>query len=109
VSGRQASARLIAEFAGALGVSIGAGFAFREGARALLKIFPIWGNAISGLVAGAGTYAVGRAAIAYFIEDVPLQETRKLFRRLQPGLHSFKTRTLPLLPRRGAERDSQKS
>lgn len=105
VSGRQASARLIAEFAGALGVSIGAGFAFREGARALLKIFPIWGNAISGIVAGAGTYAVGRAAIAYFIEDLPLQETRKLFRRLQPGLNSFRARTLPLLHRSKPEKD----
>lgn len=96
VSGRPASARLIAEFAGALGVSIGAGFAFREGARALLKVFPIWGNAISGIVAGAGTYAVGRAAIAYFIEDLPLQETKKLFQRLQPGLNSFRARSLPM-------------
>lgn len=95
VSGRRASARLIAEFAAALGISVGAGFAFREGARALLKVFPIWGNAISGLVAGAGTYAVGRAAIAYFIEDLPIAETKKLFRRLQPGLESFRARALP--------------
>lgn len=100
VSGRPASARLIAEFAGSLGLNIGVGFAFREGARALLKIFPIWGNAISGIVAGAGTYAVGRAAIAYFIEDLPLQETRKLFRRLQPGFDSFRSRALPLLHRK---------
>jgi uncharacterized protein (DUF697 family) len=100
VSGRQASARLVAEFAGTLGLSIGVGFAFREGARALLKIFPIWGNAISGIVAGAGTYAVGRAAIAYFIEDLPIQETKKLFRRLQPGLDSFKARKLPFLHRK---------
>ncbi|MGH8048931.1 MAG: hypothetical protein ACREKL_16945 [Chthoniobacterales bacterium] len=100
VSGRRASARLIAEFTGALGVNIGVGFAFREGARALLKIFPIWGNAISGIVAGAGTYAIGRAAIAYFIEDRPLQETRKLFRKLQPGLESFKSRAMPRLRRR---------
>ncbi len=105
VCGRPASARLIAEFAGALGVSIGAGFAFREGARALLKVFPVWGNAISGIVAGAGTYAVGRAAIAYFIEDLPMQETKKLFRRLQPGLHSFRARALPMLRRSGAEKD----
>lgn len=96
VSGRKASPRLIAEFAGALGINMGAGFAFREGARALLKVFPFWGNAISGLVAGAGTYAIGRASIAYFIEDLPLQETRKLFRRLQPGLESFKRRRLSL-------------
>jgi uncharacterized protein (DUF697 family) len=97
VSGRRASARLIAEFAGALGLNIGVGFVFREGARALLKVFPIWGNAISGIVAGAGTYAVGRAAIAYFIEDLPLQETKKLFRKLQPGLESFKARKFPAL------------
>jgi uncharacterized protein (DUF697 family) len=100
VSGRRASARLIAEFTGALGVSIGVGFAFREGARALLKVFPLWGNALSGIVAGAGTYAIGRAAIAYFIEDRPLQETRKLFRKLQPGLESFKSRALPMIGRK---------
>jgi uncharacterized protein (DUF697 family) len=99
VSGRRVSARLIAEFAGALGVNIGAGFVFREGARALLKIFPVWGNAISGIVAGAGTYAVGRAAIAYFIEDLPIQETKKLFRKLQPGLESFKAKAWPLARR----------
>lgn len=95
VSGRRASPRLMAEFAGALGINIGAGFAFREGARALLKVFPFWGNAVSGLVAGAGTYAIGRAAIACFIEDLPMQETRKLFKRLQPGLQSFKARAIP--------------
>lgn len=100
VSGRKASPRLIAEFTAALGVNLGAGFAFREGARALLKVFPLWGNAISGIVAGAGTYAIGRASIAYFIEDLPLQETRKLFRRLQPGLESFKRNRLRLPGRR---------
>jgi uncharacterized protein (DUF697 family) len=99
VSGRRASARLIAEFTGALGINIGVGFAFREGARALLKVFPFWGNAISGIVAGAGTFAIGRAAIAYFIEERPLHETRKLFRKLQPGLESFTSRAAPLLKR----------
>jgi hypothetical protein len=41
---------------------------FRETARAAVKILPVWGNMISGGVAGAGTYALGRAAIAYYIE-----------------------------------------
>ncbi len=94
ISGRRASARLIAEFAGALGINIGVGFAFREGARALVKFFPIWGNAVSGIVAGAGTYAVGRAAIAYFIDELPMQETQKLFGRLQPGIETFRSRVL---------------
>lgn len=83
-TGRKAGPRLIAEFLGAMGVNVGAGLLFREGARALVKVVPFWGNAVSGMVAGAGTYAIGRAAIAYFIEDVPISETRKLFSRLLP-------------------------
>ena len=83
-TGRAFSARLVIEFLGALGFNIGAGLAMREGARALLRIIPIWGNAVSGFIAGAGTYAIGRAAIAYFIEETPISETRKIFRRLLP-------------------------
>ena len=78
-SGRPASFKLASEFLAALGVSAGAGFLFRETARVLLRFIPIWGNAVSGIIAGTGTYAIGRAAIAYFIDDSPLVETRKLF------------------------------
>ncbi|MFZ4774666.1 MAG: hypothetical protein ACOYM3_04845 [Terrimicrobiaceae bacterium] len=83
-TGRPFSARLIAEFIGALGFNIGAGLVLREGARAIVRIVPIWGNAVSGFVAGAGTYAIGKAAIAYFIEDTPITETRRIFRTLLP-------------------------
>ena len=83
-TGRAFTMRLVMEFLGALGFNIGAGLAMREGARALLKIIPIWGNAVSGFIAGAGTYAIGRAAIAYFIEETPITETRKIFRKLLP-------------------------
>jgi uncharacterized protein (DUF697 family) len=69
VSGRQVSPKLLAEFATAVGINVGAGFLFREATRAVVKVVPIWGNAVSGAVAGAGTYAIGRAAIAYFIEE----------------------------------------
>ncbi len=96
-TGRPVSMRLIGEFLGALGLNIGAGIVFRESARAIIKIIPFWGNAVSGFVAGAGTYAVGRAAIAYFIEETPIQETRKLFQVLLPGLDAFKRRRLPSL------------
>ncbi len=81
ISGREASFRLGAEFLGTLGVSFGAGYAFREVARSLLKIFPGWGSAISGLVAATGTYALGRTATAYYIEGLSLREAKKLFRR----------------------------
>ena len=81
-TGRPVSARLIAEFLGALGFSTAAGFLFRETTRAVVRIVPFWGNAISGFIAGAGTYAIGRAAIAYFIDDSPIQETRRIFRSM---------------------------
>jgi uncharacterized protein (DUF697 family) len=67
-SGREFSLRLAGEFAASLGLGFGAGLVFRETARAAVKVLPIWGNMISGGVAGAGTYALGRAAIAYYIE-----------------------------------------
>lgn len=67
-SGREFSLRLAGEFAASLGIGFGAGLVFRETARAAVKILPVWGNMISGGVAGAGTYAIGRAAIAYYIE-----------------------------------------
>ena len=43
-----------------------------RGARALLKFFPGWGNIVCGAVAGAGTYAIGRAAVVYFLEGLTL-------------------------------------
>lgn len=79
VSGRERSLRAAAEFAGALGANVGAAMLLREGARAILKFFPGWGNVVCGLVAGSGTYAIGRAAIAYFIEGVSLKDARRTY------------------------------
>lgn len=94
-TGKPVSPRLFAEFLGALGFNIGVGLLFREGARAVIKVVPLWGNAVSGMVAGAGTYAIGHAAIAYFIDGVPLSETKKLFRRLLPAWGVFRRKSLP--------------
>jgi uncharacterized protein (DUF697 family) len=69
----------VGEFLGTLGASVAAGFVFREAARAAVKTVPFWGNAVSGVVAGAGTYAIGRAAITYFVDDSPIEETRRIF------------------------------
>jgi len=67
ISGRERSMRAATEFIAALGANVGAGMILREGARAVLKFFPGWGNVVCGMVAGAGTYAVGRAASVYFL------------------------------------------
>ncbi|MEI8294555.1 MAG: hypothetical protein WCG66_11340 [bacterium] len=87
-TGRPVTVKLVGEFLGALGFSIGAGFVFREVARASIRFVPIWGNAVSGFVAGAGTYAIGRAAIAYFVDDSPIQETRRIFLSMLPKSRS---------------------
>jgi uncharacterized protein len=79
VSGRERSLRASAEFAGALGANVGAAMLLREGARAILKFFPGWGNVVCGIVAGSGTYAIGRAATAYFIEGVSLKDARRTY------------------------------
>jgi uncharacterized protein (DUF697 family) len=79
VSGRERSLRAATEFVGAVGANVGAGMLLREGARAMLKFFPGWGNVVCGMVAGAGTYAIGQAASAYFLEGVTLKDARRMY------------------------------
>jgi uncharacterized protein (DUF697 family) len=86
VSGRDFSLRLAGEFVASLGIGFSAGLAFRETARAAIKILPFWGHMISGGVAGAGTYAMGRAAIAYFIEERQIGTWRSLWPGRRPSL-----------------------
>ena len=81
ISGREMSLRLGGEFIAALGANVGVGLVLREGARTAARLVPVWGSAISSAVAGAGTYAIGRSAIAYFIEGTSLKDARGIFRR----------------------------
>lgn len=95
VSGRERSLRAATEFIGALGANVGAGMLFREGTRALLKFFPGWGNVICGMVAGAGTYAIGRAATVFFVEGLSLKDARQVYltsrkRRARPAIEAPK-------------------
>jgi uncharacterized protein len=79
VSGRERSMRAATEFIGALGANVGLGMILREGTRAALKFFPGWGNVVCGMVAGAGTFAIGRAATVYFIEGATLRDAHQTF------------------------------
>ena len=95
ISGRERSLRAATEFVAALGVNIGAGMILREGTRALLKFFPGWGNVVSGAVAGAGTYAMGRASIVYFLEGMTLEDARRTYlssrkKKVQPKARPIK-------------------
>src|SRR5881397_1417410 len=79
ISGRERSLRAATEFMTALGANVGAGMLLREGARAVLKFFPGWGNVVCGMIAGTGTYAIGRAASAFFIGGVSLKDARRKY------------------------------
>jgi uncharacterized protein (DUF697 family) len=94
ISGRERSMRAATEFIGALGANVGLGMILREGTRAALKFFPGWGNVVCGMVAGAGTFAIGRAATVYFIEGATLRDAQRTF--LQHKKHR-----LPLSSQKG--------
>ena len=97
ISGRERSLRAATEFVGALGANVGLGMIFREGTRAALKFFPGWGNVVCGMVAGAGTFAIGRAAMVYFIEGATLRDARRAFaqhKKKRIALPGSKTKAL---------------
>lgn len=75
LSGRDIDFNSAKEFLIALGGIGASGFAlrevFRQGSKLANLIFPGAGSAISGGVAAAGTYSIGKAAIAYFIQKIP--------------------------------------
>ena len=80
LSGRPLDRKAAAEFLGAIGANVGLGFAFREGARALIKfVFPGAGSMVSGAVAFAGTLAIGAAARNYFLRGASIEGARKAF------------------------------
>jgi predicted GTPase len=81
VGGRNMTTASASEFLGALGVNVGVGFVLREAARAVLKLLPGAGNWVSASVAFGGTWAIGMAASAYFIEGASIDEAKKRWRQ----------------------------
>ncbi len=67
VGGRRMDMETARDFLVATGVNVGAGFAFREAARALVQFVPGYGQAVSAGVAYAATVAIGKTATRYFI------------------------------------------
>jgi len=70
----------------ALGVT---GFTLRmatqQGSKLLNWLFPGAGSAISASIAGVGTYAIGVAAVAYFIDDMNLEDIRRIIAEAHQG------------------------
>jgi uncharacterized protein len=81
IGGRNLTTATATEFLGALGANVGVSFAFREAARALVKfVFPGAGTVVSAGVAFAGSWAIGEAATAYFIEGLSLAAAKRRWR-----------------------------
>lgn len=77
ISGRKINKNSVKEFLSALGVNIGVGFVLRQAARQLVKLIPGAGSAISGTVASAGTLALCESCIAYFIDNLGIEQAKK--------------------------------
>lgn len=70
LSCREQDMKAVTEYISSMGVVSGAAIALREVARGLIQFAPGAGQAISGGVAGAGTYAIGKSAEKYFFDDL---------------------------------------
>lgn len=78
-SGRSLGPRAVTEWLAVLGATVGAGVGLREAVRAALKLIPAVGATLSGAVAATGTWALGMAAVRYFIDGVSVEEARRTF------------------------------
>ncbi|MBA2661878.1 MAG: hypothetical protein H0U74_06255, partial [Bradymonadaceae bacterium] len=68
LSGREMTFKSAGEFAVAASLNLGAGFAVRQVVRSTVRLVPVAGPLASVSLTTAGTYALGRAAMAYFLD-----------------------------------------
>lgn len=111
VSGRSFDLKSAGEFLSSLGINLGAAFALRETARALIKyVFPGAGSAVSGAIAFTGTMAIGAAARAYYLRGASLEEAKREFARAKeqaerdPEAHEEPLPPLKIVPPPGDEK-----
>ena len=83
LSGRDISLDTAKEFILSIGGIAGAGYAFRliaqQATKFLNAVWPGSGSAVSSAIAAAGTAAIGKAAIAYYIDEKTIDEAKKKF------------------------------
>lgn len=85
LSGRDISLDTAKEFIFSMGGIAGAGFAFKliaqQASKFLNLFFPGSGSAVSATIAYAGTASIGKAAIAYYIDEKNMDEVKKKFQK----------------------------
>ncbi|MBQ6583282.1 MAG: 50S ribosome-binding GTPase [Mogibacterium sp.] len=86
LSGREASTETAKEFLSSIASVYGVGYLFKKGAQQATKfaniLFPGAGSAISAAIASTGTANMGKAAIAYYIDGVSMEEAASLLKGL---------------------------
>ncbi|MFD4818684.1 GTPase [Peribacillus butanolivorans] len=80
IADKDINTKTASEFITALGINVGIGLLVREGVRAAVRFIPGAGLAVSGAVAGAVTYGIGQASIAYFIENKDMNQAKEAYK-----------------------------
>ena len=87
LSGRDVSLDSAKEFILSMGGIAGAGYAFRlvaqQASKFLNAMWPGSGSAVSSAIAATGTTAIGKTAVAYYIDDISIEEAKDKFTDLQ--------------------------
>lgn len=87
LSGRDISIETALEFILSLGGVAGAGHIFKIIFQQASKLFNLLflgaGSVVSSTVAYAGTYSIGQAAIAYYVDGKDLKSVKKMFKEIQ--------------------------
>ncbi|MEP9408146.1 GTPase [Peribacillus frigoritolerans] len=80
IADKEINTKTASEFIAALGINVGIGLLVREGVRAAVRFIPGVGLVVSGAVAGAVTYGIGQAAIAYFLENKNIDQAKEAYK-----------------------------
>jgi len=79
LGGRRVASAAGGEWLAALGATGLAGHGLKLAFQQLVKLLPGLGSFLSAGIAGAGTYAIGLSAIAYFIDERSLEEAKRVY------------------------------
>lgn len=85
LSGREITLDAAKEFVLGMGGVAGAGYTFRliaqQGAKLINLIWPAAGSAVSSGIAATGTEAIGKAAVAYYLDEKSIAEAKAKFQK----------------------------